>query len=613
MSANLVQCAVAANSDVPACVPGPFQDCRDEIHISLFFDGTGNNREADGHQRKWSNVARLFDSAFRSAQLNKLGKVHAIYISGVGTEFNGSAANWLDGASVWMEDKLGGAGAGYGGDRRMQLGTDLVNDYLRSALISNSQRLGGAVAKYAAKNSNKSFSDVNLILAKYRLIKSINLYIYGFSRGAALARAFANRIVANCNRSGKVLYYGGYPLRINFMGLFDTVASFGIPSVNARTPFTERELIVPSAVERCVHFVAAHELRFSFPVDLIRKDGKLAGNWSEKVFPGVHSDVGGGYAPMEQGVYDNYARIPLREMLSEALLAGARIIDYENLKRLYGQLFQERFECSANTETAYSRYMAACPGIGGTVEQQIKAHMKLYYSANGTMSRRRVDTVRDRSLKASNVKALLGPKGMAAEVAACRSSSNSIRAIRLGGTSTRSFAQYLRIQDWQLAAWDATADDSVVDFFSRYIHDSKVDFLLNVEPFSYFSARGVGESSINIWQEGGYWLGSKARLMTDTAAEAVEKAEDKAREIGNASSETAKKAAGAVQRTAEQAVEFASAKLNESAQATSRTYMTAVKAGGQMISVGEQAMGELERKVETIYESGINWARQKFD
>jgi hypothetical protein len=224
-----------------------------------------------------------------------------------------------------------------------------------------------------------------------------------------------------------------------------------------------------------------------------------------------------------------------------------------------------------------------------------------------------MDTVRDRTVKASNVKAFLGPKGMAAEVAACRTSSKSTGVIRYGGTSARSFAQYVKIQDWQLTAWDATANDSVVDFISHYIHDSKVDFLLNVEPFSYFSPRRVEESGVSIWQEGGYWLGSKARLLTDTATEALESTANKASEIGHAAGETAKKAVGAVQRTAGQAVEFANVKAKESAQASSKAYATAVNAGGQMISAGEQAVGELERKVETIFESGINWARQKID
>ncbi|CAH0285037.1 hypothetical protein SRABI118_03900 [Massilia sp. Bi118] len=613
MSAELVKCAVAANRDVPDCPPSPFQDCRDEVHISVFFDGTGNNKDADVQEKKWSNVARLFESAYRAAQLSKAGKVHAIYISGVGTKFNGDAAGWLGSANIWVEDNIGGGGAGYGGDRRMELGSDLVNDYLRSVMISNAKRLDSTLAKYASDNGDKSFNDLNFVLSKYRLIRSINISVFGFSRGAALARAFVNRILAKCTERDGALAYSGYPLRVSFMGLFDTVASFGVPSQNARTPFTERELIVSPMVERCVHFVAAHELRFSFPVDLIRKDGKLAGNWIEKVFPGVHSDVGGGYAPMEQGIDSNYARIPLREMLKEALFAGVRVIGYEDLKRRQAQFFRERFECLEETEAAYSRYMAACSAVGGTVEQQIRAHMKMYYSANGTMYRKKIESARDRSLKTSRMKSLLGPRGMAAEVAACRNVSKNIKLVRFGGTSSKSFAQYVNIRDWQLAAWDLTSPGGVTEFVSHYIHDSKVDFLLNAEPFSYFSARGVGESSISVWQESGNWLRAKGRAIGNTVAAGLESGEKKLREIGDATSKAASEAADTVQQKVGQAADFASSKAKESAQATSRAYTAVVDAAHHTIATGKQTMDELEDNGERIYESGTNWIRQKFE
>lgn len=44
MAADLARSALAANRDVPDDAPGPFQDCRTEVHIMLFFDGTGNNK-----------------------------------------------------------------------------------------------------------------------------------------------------------------------------------------------------------------------------------------------------------------------------------------------------------------------------------------------------------------------------------------------------------------------------------------------------------------------------------------------------------------------------------------------------------------------------------------
>ena len=68
------------------------------------------------------------------------------------------------------------------------------------------------------------------------------------------------------------------PIKIVFMGLFDTVASVGIPYL---APFaaghmgwadgTLRLSDSEAFLEHCVHMVAAHEQRSCFPVDSIRR------------------------------------------------------------------------------------------------------------------------------------------------------------------------------------------------------------------------------------------------------------------------------------------------------------------------------------------------------
>jgi uncharacterized protein (DUF2235 family) len=571
MGSELIKAAQAANRDVPDDVPAPFQDCRDVVHIAIFFDGTGNNKDMDLPDKKWSNIARMYEAANLAAMRAKEKSVYAIYVSGVGTPYNGDAVSWLEKADVWMEDGFLGMGAGAGGDRRLDHGSVAVNKRLRDVLIENAKKLGGDVAQYAVANSKKSFGDVNAALSRHRLIKAINLSIFGFSRGAALARAFSNRVLDDCKMKGPTLTYQGYPLRLNFMGLFDTVASFGLPAQNIRTPFDERELIVSPMVERCVHYVAGHELRFSFPVDLIRKNGRFSRNWLEKVFPGVHSDVGGGYGPGDQGVDNNLARVPMREMMSEALSSGVRMLSYDGIKKIFRPLFDERFECKAATEEAYARYTAACAISGQTVEQQITAHMKQFYSAYGTMFRKGVETAGARSRKASAIKSFLGPAEMASEVAVYRSARAKISLVRFGGSSNLSYAQYVKAHAWQLAAWDTQARNDVVEFFARFVHDSKVDFLLNAEPFSYFSQRGIEESSVSIWQTGGNWLGEKAFAISSTISDAAEAA--KASVVG--------------------------------------TYDGATRLGKEAVASGERAVGEMENSRRKIYEDGVAWIERQ--
>ncbi len=55
--------ASSATRDVQINSPTAAQDCSDVVHISVFFDGTGNNKDRDEENKKWSNPARIWRSA----------------------------------------------------------------------------------------------------------------------------------------------------------------------------------------------------------------------------------------------------------------------------------------------------------------------------------------------------------------------------------------------------------------------------------------------------------------------------------------------------------------------------------------------------------------------
>lgn len=118
--------------------------------------------------------------------------------------------------------------------------------------------------------------------------------LLGYSRGAALARHFANQI-ADQVRNGRfwtrdaLLGVVTACVDLRFMGLFDTVAQFGIlGSGNAAYDFT-----VSDAWHWVAHAVALHELRWLFP--LVSLEGSPGGNFVEAPFVGAHGDIGGGY------------------------------------------------------------------------------------------------------------------------------------------------------------------------------------------------------------------------------------------------------------------------------------------------------------------------------
>ena len=402
--------------------------------------------------------------------------------------------------------------------------------------MQNAKQLNISMKPYVEKGKSANLAELAKAFQGHRLISMVNLSIFGFSRGAALARAFCNDIVKDFVLSGDGTdTYNGFPIRVHFMGLFDTVASFGIPSLNVDMPFNERNLVVPHQVERCVHFIAAHELRFSFPVDLIRKDGKLRPNWTEVVYPGVHSDVGGGYDPLCQNLSDNYARIPMRDMMGEAVRSGVRMNDYDEIKKRFSSVFEERYAIDPEIEVAYKRYNTAV-GVPVSVEQAMMIHMKAWYSAMGTMTRCKIKTpdiivAEGRSFLAQNI----GHRGIAWEAdlllsqrkgssyyAANTTPLPSLDVLQIEGMKYR---MIVRPEKWRLDAWEATAPDAVLNFVRSCVHDSKAGFIHSIEPFSYFRPRGMAESSRNVLARGLDWLDDSVTAIIQGAIKIYHKAE----------------------------------------------------------------------------------------
>ncbi len=108
---------------------------------------------------------------------------------------------------------------------------------------------------------------------KFQAAEDQEVDVVGFSRGAALAIHFANSLPAGT--------------KVRFLGLFDTVPSFGIPGNNIDLGW---KLKMPPHVETCCHAMALNETRYNFPLHRMDPSPHLKEVW----FRGVHSDVGGG-------------------------------------------------------------------------------------------------------------------------------------------------------------------------------------------------------------------------------------------------------------------------------------------------------------------------------
>lgn len=328
--------------------------CCKTLHISLFFDGTGNNLNNDlyesGNAPHPTNIARLFRASIgdgyaggtaHNEKAQRLtdepgtgnGQYYKYYMPGVGTPFPE--------VGDFDYGTYGLAVAGYG-EERINWSLLMIIDALRRALKlprQDNDSLRAAVKAMGTTHGMEALSGSQnrkrqFITQFWPLVKpleiamrpnagqcqllGVKLYVYGFSRGAAAARAFVSWLHELLIPFGKTAYENPpalkmnntvtLPITVEYLGLLDTVASVGaadiIPWAEGHQGWADGNQQLPDGelVKRCLHIVASHEQRLCFPLDSIRReDGRYPTNSVEVLHPGMHSDQGGGYPPGDQG------------------------------------------------------------------------------------------------------------------------------------------------------------------------------------------------------------------------------------------------------------------------------------------------------------------------
>lgn len=265
------------------------------VRIGVFFDGTNNSMYRDRATDDMnppeganaiSNVVKLYDVYKEEGTILK-----KIYHHGVGTDSSApEGAGTSDRAYDWRGNAFGA-----GGKARVQWGRDQLSDF---------------------------FSNNNNHLAGHKQFDT-----YGFSRGAAIARDFVNEVktkgIDNLKKQNGFKYRAvgravikekawerHQGLEAEFLGVFDTVASFGLGGLQAGNDMAGYDLFVDHKwVKRTVHMAAEDEIRGNFPLSSLFMDPNEAGSQNpqdykdvmiEIWYPGAHSDVGGGYT-LEKG------------------------------------------------------------------------------------------------------------------------------------------------------------------------------------------------------------------------------------------------------------------------------------------------------------------------
>jgi uncharacterized protein (DUF2235 family) len=328
--------------------------------LVLCFDGTWNNLKSN------TNVSRLYSEVADAS--TGFSKQRKFYDEGVGTQ-------WYD--------RISGGATGAGLDKNIRLGyawlatnfeTDRDTIYDPSMFTQDPTRKSNGDVLSAPKHS----SGVDFLTGS-------DLYLIGFSRGAFTARSLGGLInylgipridpakLADPDKSlaeqqvivdawalyqtrpgpddrdavtmgtasddlkqkckdhdDAVARYRAsastrYPVRIHFIGVWDTVGALGIPRV-AWLPkpktYQFHDTKLGEAIRNAYHGMAIDEHRQEYKATLWTDNGlKSVENIQQRWFPGAHADVGGGYED------DLLPAKPLLWMAQSAARCGLEFVD----------------------------------------------------------------------------------------------------------------------------------------------------------------------------------------------------------------------------------------------------------------------------------------------
>ncbi|MEW8627235.1 MAG: DUF2235 domain-containing protein [Candidatus Thiodiazotropha sp.] len=234
---------------------------------------------------------------------------------------------------------------------------------------------GGATGAGAQKRIEEQFQALKENFAN----GDETIDVVGYSRGAAISRMFVHYIERNfddlidiedkqCKK----------PPKIRFLGLFDTVASFGIPWNEDEHDF---ETTIPEIVKNTFHAMALDETRETFGIErCLGNRDKISEVW----FRGGHGDIGGNatYAGRD-GEESNRERsdIALNWMLRKAKACGLPIIKSNEI---------DKTKIDTDAHVIAKKDLLSIGNVG-TLSRRIHIGDLVHYSVENTDLTRSID------------------------------------------------------------------------------------------------------------------------------------------------------------------------------------------------------------------------------
>ena len=264
-------------------------------NIIICFDGTSNHPSDAKQEREWFGFGDIEDNG-----ITNILKLHVL--------FGGDLTNE---AHTKKQHSFYYSGVGTYGNKIQQM---------FNAAFAPKNLDVARIIKLAGKDLKKVYNNGDRV------------FIFGFSRGAAIARRFASLIddylPEDADANGVV----------RFLGVFDTVASIGFPNLDDdEKPISDvvfENGTVSPHVKEALHILSLDEKRIAFQPTLMNKDDRITEIW----FPGAHSDIGGGFW------YDGLSDITLEYLIKELKrrrlglnVKAADKINYDKLKAPKGE------------------------------------------------------------------------------------------------------------------------------------------------------------------------------------------------------------------------------------------------------------------------------------
>lgn len=272
-----------------------------KIRISIFYDGTNNNRDNIEEREKNSEIYEKYRKADGTSSYDN-GRTNIAIME---PHVIGKKEAYKPEYDLAYKFYIAGQGPVSRGKDQILRGVAMA---VGVTGVPNRAEEGINKAVEFISSEKEALLDYN-----EHYIEKLTIDVFGFSRGAATARyaihvIHEGRMTGVDEHTGKIIYEWN-PLfqrlndlkyeitkadvEVQFAGLYDTVLSYigsqKLPKWMANNILEQQAV---ARAKKSLHLAAAEEHRNDFPLHMIKSAGSKG---NEYYLPGVHSDVGGSY------------------------------------------------------------------------------------------------------------------------------------------------------------------------------------------------------------------------------------------------------------------------------------------------------------------------------